>query len=132
MPALSVLQRGAFELELLDSIPNLIAIEPEHRGGPGLDPAAALERLDDQRTFELLEVDPLRRKLNPFGQFGRRASGQREVPVRQLVALGEQHRPLDRVSQLADVARPGVGLQALHRLRRYAADALAELRVVAV
>ena len=54
----------AFELELLDAIADLIAVQAEQRRGPRLVPAAALERLHDQRALELLEIDAVRRQLH--------------------------------------------------------------------
>ena len=61
---------------------------------------------------------------------GRRRPGSRSA--RQLVAVGEQHRALDGVPQLADVAGPAVRLQPLHRLGGDAAHPLLELGVVGV
>ena len=65
-----------------------------------------------------------------------RRTGPAAVPLRSLgrqrVAFGQQHRPLNRVPKLADVAGPRVPLQLLHRVGRHAADALLELGVVGV
>jgi hypothetical protein len=49
--------RGPFELELLDPVANLIAVQAEQSRRFGLIPSAALERLHDERPFELLDVD---------------------------------------------------------------------------
>src|SRR6266542_6630909 len=49
-----------FQLELLDAIADLIAVQPEQGGRPRLIPSTAFERLDHQRAFELLEVDAVR------------------------------------------------------------------------
>ena len=57
---------------------------------------------------------------------------EREVFIRQLVALGEEHRPFHRVSQLAHVARPAIRLQTGHRGGRDVRDALTEFGVVEV
>ena len=49
--------RGLFELELLDPVANLIAVQPEHRGRAGVVPVAPPEGLNHQRAFELLQID---------------------------------------------------------------------------
>src|SRR5262245_34599953 len=59
---------GTLELELLDAIADLIAVQPEERGRPGLVPPAPLEGLHDQRPFELLQIDSGRRQLDTFGE----------------------------------------------------------------
>ena len=46
-----------FELELLDSVPNLVPIQTQERSGARLVPSRPFERLDKQRPFELLEID---------------------------------------------------------------------------
>src|SRR5436190_12093566 len=46
---------GTFELEFLDPIADLIPIEAEQTRRARLIPAAALERLHDERSFELLQ-----------------------------------------------------------------------------
>src|SRR5262245_46340573 len=90
---------GFFELELLDAITDLIAIETEERGGLRLIPAAALQRLDDQGAFELLEIDAVRRQADRHAEFVPTLLDDRKMVQRQLVALGEQHGALDAVSQ---------------------------------
>src|SRR4029450_11619256 len=50
--------RRPFELEFLDAVANLIAVETEQGRGLRLVPAASFEGLHDQRSFELLEVYP--------------------------------------------------------------------------
>jgi hypothetical protein len=42
------------QAEFLDSIPDLIAVQPEQGGGLCLVPLGALKRLDDETTFQLL------------------------------------------------------------------------------
>ena len=54
----------SLQLELLDPVADLIAVQAEQRGRARLVPAAALERLDDERPLELLEVDAVRRQLD--------------------------------------------------------------------
>ena len=49
------------ETELADSIPHLIAIQPEKRGSARLVTGAALERLDDEAALELLQMHSFRR-----------------------------------------------------------------------
>src|SRR5205823_11554497 len=129
--ALSDFRLLPFELELLDAVANLIAIEPEQRGRARLVPAAALERLHHKRALELLELDAVRRQLHALGQ-PNAGAGERKVFIAELLALGEQHRALDGVAQLADIAGPAVTLQALHRPWRHAFDPFAKFRVIAV
>src|SRR5262245_62034810 len=50
------------ELELLDAIANLIAVQAEKRGGTGLIPAAPFECLDNERPLELFEIEARSRK----------------------------------------------------------------------
>ena len=49
--------------EFLDAVADLVAVQAEQRAGPRLVAAAAPERLDDQASLELLEVDARRRQL---------------------------------------------------------------------
>ena len=60
------------------------------------------------------------------------AAAPLEIAGRQRVAFGQQHRPLNGVAKLADVAGPRVALKLLHRVGGHAADALLELGVVGV
>jgi hypothetical protein len=45
------------DLEFLDPVADLIAIQAVHTSGFGFVSSAALERLHNQRPFELFEVD---------------------------------------------------------------------------
>src|SRR4249919_2903809 len=92
------------EAELLDAVPHLVAIDAEELPRLRLIPAGSLERLDKQLPFDLVEADALGRQFE-FG--GRdRSCQRREVTWLEPLVLDEQHRPLDRVAHLADVARP--------------------------
>ena len=76
---------------------------------PGLVAAAAPERLNQQASFELLEVHAGRRQFELIARADR-LRHRREVARIETIALREQHRPFDDVAQLADVARPAVAL----------------------
>src|SRR5262245_47770759 len=52
------------QTELLDTIPDLIAVQPEQRSRPRLVPVAPLERLDHEAALELLEVESRRGQLD--------------------------------------------------------------------
>src|SRR5678816_4095530 len=105
---------GTFQVELLDAVADLIAIEAQQSGCARLVPLGPLERLDDQGAFELIEIDSVGRKFHtvaePYGPWP--ADG--EVVGLQHVTVRKQHRALDRVPEFADVPGPPVGLQALH------------------
>ena len=73
---------GFVQLELLDAIADLIAIQAEQRRRLGLVPAAALERLHDQRSLERLEIDAL----------GRQAHRRRQLAARAPTASGSGSR----------------------------------------
>src|ERR687884_623889 len=82
----------------------------------------ARERLLDEEPLDLLE----RHLLEPRRPRGAaRGAAQREVGRAHLVAVREEHRALDRVVELADVARPEVVEQRLHRARVEAGELLA-------
>ena len=59
---------GFFQLKFLDAVPNLVAINPKQRRGLGLVPGGALQRLNDQRAFELLEIDAARRQFDAIAE----------------------------------------------------------------
>src|SRR5262245_35286523 len=118
-----------FELEFLDAIADLIAIEAEQRRRFRLVPAAPFERLHDQRPLELFQLDPRCRQLHAFGDSGDARPAWRELIRVQLVAFGEKHRAFHDIPQLADVAGPPVRLQPAHRLVADAANPLLELDV---
>ena len=89
-----------FELEFLDAITDLIAIEAEKCGGLRLIPAAALQGLNDQGSFELLEVDAVGRQPDRLTEFVRAFLDDRKVIHRQLVAVGEEHDSHNRHSRI--------------------------------
>src|SRR5262245_51098791 len=98
---------GALERELLDPIADLVAIEAQERGGLGLVPAGAFERLNHQRPLELLEVETGGRQLDLAAKPDATDGAARgEVLDREHRVLRQQHRALDGVPQLADVAGP--------------------------
>jgi hypothetical protein len=80
------LRRHAFQLELLDSVLDLIAIQPQQTRCPGLIPPASLECLDDERSFELVELDSVGGKCDPFGQ-ARRPTCHGEIGQRERFAF---------------------------------------------
>ena len=118
------------QAELLNAIPNLIAIDPEQVSGLRLIASGALQRLNHQLTLHGLEVDNLRRKAERCRC--RRFRQRGEVLDAKQTMIGEQHRPFDRIAKLAHVARPTVLIE--HRLGTWlqAAHTFAELAVVAV
>src|SRR4029078_4304770 len=59
-------RRRLFELELFDAITNLIAIQAQQARGARLIPAASLERLHDERPFELLEIEAPGSRIAPL------------------------------------------------------------------
>ena len=59
---------GSLQSKLLDPVANLVAIHAQQRRGLGLVPAGALERLDDERALELLEIDAAGRQLDAIPQ----------------------------------------------------------------
>src|SRR5687768_15238581 len=103
-----LVQQHALEPELLDAIADLIAVHTEQCGGARLIPSGPLKGLHDERALELLEVDAVRRQFNALGETGRSTGRKRKIAIGQLVAIGQQHRALDGIAELADVARPAV------------------------
>ena len=114
------------EAELLDPVAHLVAVDAEQLRRLGLVAAGALERLHEQLPLDLLEVDAFGRQP----ELGRRhAARQREVLRLELAAVDQQHRALDGVAQLADVAGPLVLLERAHGCRRQAAQLLRNSRL---
>ena len=64
----------AGEAELLDTIPHLIAVQPEQCGRARLVPVRPFERLHDQVALELLQIDASGRQVHSFS---RRSTGCR-------------------------------------------------------
>ena len=83
------------------------------------DVAVARHRLLDQERFDVFEAHVL--EARAAGAFG----AQAEVARADGVALRHQHGAFDRVIELADVARPAVIEQHLHRRRIEAGQRLA-------
>ena len=113
--------------------------QPQQRGRGLLVPARGLERFEDRRALDLLE----RACGHLRGRDGR--GTEPAVAGRVVELLGQvfqddhraprhEHRPLDRVLELADVARPrpgeepsiGFRVDALHRARVLGAIAIEE------
>src|SRR5262249_21861430 len=120
------------ELELFDSISNLIAIQAEQRRGLRLVPPAALERLHHERSPRLVPIHAGCRPLHPAGHPRTGGSRDRKMFGGQLLALRQQHGALDGVTKLTDVARLRVRLQETHRVSAHRPDAFPEFRVVCV
>ena len=83
---------------------------------------AGPERLFDDLLFV---------RSQPTGQpkpaFGDRASGKPAFVDREFVGVGYDDRSLDHVLQLANVPRPGIGLQPIERPLANALESLARL-----
>ena len=108
-----------------------VSVQSEEGSGFRLIAAGALECLDDEAALELLEVDPLRRQVEILrGSGGRRQ--RREILRLESLRVGEQHRALDDVSQLAHVARPSVLLEQRVRRRARPDDAFPEFCIEGV
>jgi len=76
---MSSVGRCLFEVELLDSVADLVAVQAEQRRRARLVPAGPLERLDDQRAFELFEIDARRRQFDAVVEARRAGAAEREV-----------------------------------------------------
>src|SRR5574338_1392533 len=88
--------RAFLEAELLDSVPDLVPVEPEQRGRLRLVSAGPAERLLYEVTFERFEVHSVRRQLKTrFHLAPRRQQG--EISFVEPIGFNEQHRALDRV-----------------------------------
>src|SRR5262249_2798833 len=114
----------SFDAELLDPAAEGIRVEPQDaRRAPGpLDHSArGFERRPDVRALELLE------RARSVGLDPGGARGREHVLIDlEDRAAREDRSPLDDVLKLADVARPGVGGQAVHARAAEAVQALAE------
>ena len=109
------------------------ARHPEERGGPRLVACALLERVEDPAPLEVVELAPqitaarggrhasVACRATGRGRGGRWGLGDRrtdrlrrrtrveqEVLGQQRASASQHHRSLDRVAQLADVARPAM------------------------
>ena len=128
IPRARALTCGFVETEFFDAVSNLIAIEPEQRRCSRLVPAGALQRLHDQLAFEGVEAQAFFRQVQrPCRRASIAANGK--VFRREPIGFGKQHRALDRVAQLTNVAGPPVCLQHGHRFGGCTADLLPEFAV---
>src|SRR3989442_15825293 len=104
---------GFGETVLLDARIELRACEAEELGRTGLVVPRLRERPDDERAFDLLEVDAASRQRRHRGRVGRllrlNSRSDRQVLGADRTAVGEDHRTLDGVAQLTHVAGPVVG-----------------------
>ena len=110
---------GSFELKLLDAVTNLVPIHAQQRRRFRLVPAGALERLDDQRAFELLEIDAAGRQLDPIAEAQRRRTPTPGKSPR--VSVSPSASSIARSMALRSSRMlPGhaIGFEVLHRLRR--------------
>src|SRR3954468_6964264 len=93
---------------LLELVVQRRGLDAEQAGGLGLDPARLGVRLEDQLALEVVEdlgQRQLARHVEPI-LLGAALQELRQRGRRDLLALGEHQRLLDRVLELADVARP--------------------------
>src|SRR5712691_8506007 len=74
---------GFLELKLLDPVANLVPVQSQERGGTCLVPTGPLERLNEQRAFELLEIDAGGGELDPIAQVCGAGRSSAEVVGRQ-------------------------------------------------
>src|SRR5450432_4654029 len=113
--------RDALAAELLDE---RRAVQAEQLGGAVLVAAGALERLADHPLLDRLQHGAQvgavlgqagdRGRLR--GQAARCADLRRQIGNRDEALALDDHHALDDVLELADVARPRIGLQDRHRL----------------
>src|SRR3979409_408726 len=85
---------------------------------PANSPVALLDGLSNDRNLGLVE----RSGHRVYGNRSQRGATELDV---QLRPLGKDHRALDHVSQLADIARPVVVLKRAHRVFRDLLDPFA-------
>src|SRR5205823_13475755 len=111
MPLEATVQRAAGEPERLRRFTHVAA--------------RAREGLLDEHSLDLLQTHLLQHRR----AVARRAQG--EVARPDDVTLGQEHRSLHRVVELAHVAGPGMHPEGLHRVRREARDPLAVARGMA-
>src|SRR5581483_6446873 len=119
---------GGVDPELLEAVAERVARHPEETGGAGLAAAAPPEGLDEERALEVLEVDAslrdldaqltVRCDLDARCLCGKR--WEREGARVDLVAVAEQDRAIERVPELAHVARPRIAPDQRLRLGREA------------
>ena len=90
----------------------------EQGRGFRLVPPGALERLDHQGAFELLEIDPARGQFHSITKMQGTSRRRREIGTDERLPFREQHRPLDRVAQFPDVPGPRIAYVGTMRPRR--------------
>src|SRR5262249_30230886 len=101
------------------------AAQSQRGGGSGLDALGLPQRIDNGALFDLCERR--RRAQRTVGGVARhggpqRAHGEAKMGGRNVRSLGEDERALDRVLQLAHVARPVVSEQDVARLAGQGCD----------
>src|SRR6266478_5202255 len=122
------------DLVLLELAVERLAADPEHPRGERLAPADRLHHTQDVAALDLLERRELGRIVarDEHVRALEAADLLREIVEADRLVPREGDRPLDAVLELAHVAGPDVGEQALRGLGREPGDALAGLRGVAV
>src|SRR5688572_27575511 len=89
----------------------------EHVGRAALVALEMLERREDESAFDLLERRPDGHADAAVGGAGRMGAQHRHLVLGKIeLAVAEDVRALDRISQLAHVARPGVADEARAQL----------------
>src|SRR5437867_10585776 len=122
------------DLVVLELAVERLAAEPEHPPGERLAPADRLHHAQDVAALDLLERRELGRIVarDEHVRALEAADLLREIVEADRLVPREGDRPLDAVLELAHVAGPDVGKEALRGLGREPGDALAGLRGVAV
>src|SRR5262245_18243958 len=115
------------QAELLDAVSNLVAVDAEELRRLALVASGTLDGLGQPLTLDVLEVDALCRQTELRGFNA--SSERREIRRFEPVAIDQQHRPLDRVAQLADVAGPLVLLERRRGSFRESAHMLPEFAI---
>src|SRR5256712_9659875 len=106
----------ALDPVILELAPERGAADAERLGGAGVVAAEALERLEDVGALGVGEADlPRQGRRGPEQDASRHV--RRQIVGLDRVAAGEDRGALDRVLQLAHVARPRIAQEALERLR---------------
>src|SRR2546421_8776346 len=113
---------SVLQAELLKAIAQRVPGDAEALSGLGLVSGRLAHRSLDHRLFPLSEVDALRRQCGRASARLRRrramvGARQREMLHVQRRTAAPQHRALDHVAELADVAGPWIRQQQLARRR---------------
>lgn len=95
----------------------MISVESEKSSGFGFDAVASLQRLDEEVSFELFEVDAVGGQLVGagaralLGAFGSCLTGEvGEVFFGDVLAAAEDHGAFDDVFEFSDVSGPMVAV----------------------